>query len=83
MIHKYFKDKYVSSLEFRLRKIDEIKHSDLMSEKYNLNYVKNLLILSSTVTACFSFCICFISTCSCRYYELCNRNKNLCNHCGN
>ena len=53
-----------SSLKFRLRKIDEtrnyflkyIKHNNLMSEilkrhKY-LNFVKNLLILSSTVTGC-------------------------------
>ena len=52
-----------ASLEFRLRKIDEtrnylleeIKHNDLMSEKYKktwkyLNYVENLLILVSTVT---------------------------------
>ena len=51
------------SLEFRFRKIDErrnyllyeIKHNDLMSEKYKktckyLNYVENLLILVSTVT---------------------------------
>ena len=49
----------MSSLEIRLRKIDEtsnyllnkIKHSDLMSEKYKntckyLNYVENLLLLS-------------------------------------
>ena len=56
-----------ASLEFRLRKIDEtrnylldeIKHNDLMSEKYiktckYLNYVENLLILSSTVTGCVS-----------------------------
>ena len=52
-----------ASLEFRLRKIDEtrnyllkeIKHNDLMSEKYKktynyLNYVEHLLILVSTVT---------------------------------
>ena len=52
-----------ASLEFRLRKtdetrnylLDEIKHNDLMSEKYkktckNLNYVENLLILSSAIT---------------------------------
>ena len=52
----------MSSLEIRLRKIDEtsnyllnkIKHSDLMSEKYKntckyLNYVQNLLILSLTI----------------------------------
>ena len=50
-----------ASIEFRLRKIDEtrnyllgeIKNNDLMSEKYKktckyLNYVENLLILSST-----------------------------------
>ena len=56
-----------ASLEFRLRKIDEtrnylldeIKHSDLMIEKYNktckyLNYVEHLLILVSTVTGCVS-----------------------------
>ena len=52
-----------ASLEFRLRKtdetrnylLDEIKHNDLMSEKYKktrkyLNYVENLLILSSAIT---------------------------------
>ena len=52
-----------ATLEFILRKIDEtrnylleeIKHNDLMSEKYKktckyLNYVENLLILVSTVT---------------------------------
>ena len=50
-----------------LRKIDEtrnyllgeIKTNDLMSEKYNktckyLNYVENLLILSSKITSCVS-----------------------------
>ena len=54
-----------ASLEFRLRKIDEtrnylleeIKHNDLMSERYKktckcLNYVENLLILVSIVTGC-------------------------------
>ena len=71
IIYKYFKDKYVrrskSTLEFRLRKIykirnyllDEIKHNDLMSEKYKktckyLNYVEHLLILASRVTSCVS-----------------------------
>ena len=52
-----------ASLEFRLRKSDErrnhllyeIKHNDLMSEKYKktcryLTYVKDLLILVPTVT---------------------------------
>ena len=51
------------NLKFRLRKIDEtrnylleeIKHNDLMSEKYKktcnyLNYVEHLLILVLTVT---------------------------------
>ena len=55
------------SLEFRLRKtdetrnylLDEIRHTDLMSEKYKktckyLNYVENLLILASTATGCSS-----------------------------
>ena len=54
-----------ASIEFRLRKIDEtrnylldeIKHNDLMSERYEktckyLNYVENVLILVSTVTGC-------------------------------
>ena len=56
-----------ASLTFRLRKIDEtrnyllneIKHNDLRSEKYKktckyLNYVENVLILSSTVAGCVS-----------------------------
>ena len=56
-----------ASTEFRVRKIDEtrdylldeIKDNDLMSEKYKktckyLNYVENLLILSSTITGCVS-----------------------------
>ena len=56
-----------ASLEFRLRKIDEtrnylldeIKHNDLMSEKYKktrkyLNYIEHLLILASTITGCIS-----------------------------
>ena len=56
-----------ASFEFRLRKIDEtgnylldeIKHNNLMSEKYdktckNLNYVEHLLMQASKVTGCFS-----------------------------
>ena len=56
-----------ANLEFRFRKIDEmrnylldeIKHNDLMSEKYkktckNLNYVEHLLILVLTVASCVS-----------------------------
>ena len=52
-------------IEFRLRKSDEttgylsdeIKNNDLMSEKYKktckyLNYIENLLILSSTINGC-------------------------------
>ena len=56
-----------ASREFRLTKIDEtrnklleeIKHNDLMSEKYRktcqyLTHVKHLLILTSIVIGCFS-----------------------------
>ena len=59
------------SLDFRLRKIDEtrnylldeIKHNDLMSEKYKKTFkywndVKKLLILASTVTGCISISAC-------------------------
>ena len=55
----------MSSLEFRLRKIDETKNylledktnNELMSEKYKkrckyINYVEHLFILVSTVTGC-------------------------------
>ena len=57
----------MSSLELRLRKIDEtrnyfideIKHNDLISEKYKkictyLNPVEHLVILASPVTCCVS-----------------------------
>ena len=84
-----------ASLVFRLRKIDEtrndlleeIKHNDLMSEKYKktckyLNYVEHLLILASTITGCVS--ISAFATLDClpvgRFYS---RNKNLCIHCRN
>ena len=65
-----------ASFVFRFEKMDEtwnyileeIKHNDLMSEKYKksckyLNYVQHMFILASTVTdcVCFNFCICFIS----------------------
>ena len=56
-----------ASLDFRLRKIDEtrkylldeIKHNDVMYEKYKktckyLNYAEHLLILASAVTNCVS-----------------------------
>ena len=56
-----------ASLEFRLRKInetrnyllDEIKHNDLITEKYKktckyVNFVENLLVLSSAVAGCVS-----------------------------
>ena len=57
----------MSSLEFRLKKkkidektnyfIEDIKHNDLMSGKYNktfkyLNHVEHLVILVSTTTGC-------------------------------
>ena len=69
IIYKYFKDKYVKSSSYTERKnetinylLDEIKHDDLMSEKHEkkstyLNYVKNLLILASTITGCISISI--------------------------
>ena len=57
-----------ASLEFRVRKVDEtrnylldeIKHNDLMSDKYKetckyLNYVEHLLILVSIATGVFQF----------------------------
>ena len=85
-----------ASLEFRLRKIDEtrnylldeIKHNDLMSEKYKktckyLNCVDNLLILPSTVTVCISISAFALLVDFCRYYELWSRNKHLCNHSRN
>ena len=56
-----------ASINFRLRKtdetrnylLDEIKHNNLMREKYKkmckyLNYVENFLTLASTVTGCIS-----------------------------
>ena len=56
-----------ASLEFRFRKIDEtrkcildeMKHNDLMSEKYKktckyFNLVGHLLILASAITGCIS-----------------------------
>ena len=62
-----FHMKNTTNLEFRFKEIDEtrnylldeIKHNDLMSEKYKktckyLNYVEHLLILFSTGTGCLS-----------------------------
>ena len=42
--------------------LDEIKNNDIMSEKYKktckyLNYVENLLILSSKITGCVSISV--------------------------
>ena len=44
------------------KKLSDVKHNDLMSEKYKktckyLNYVENLLILASTVTGCVSISV--------------------------
>ena len=68
-----------ASLEFRQRKIDEarnylldeMRHNNLMSEKYKktcryLNYVEHLLISASTITGSvlfsgFASLVCFIS----------------------
>ena len=86
-----------ASLEFRLRKIDEtrnylldeIKHNDLMSEKYKktckyLNYVKNLLILASTITGCVSIFAFASKVCvPVGIASSCSSNKHLCNYCRN
>ena len=74
----------MSSLEFRLKRIDEtrnylieeIKNNDLISEKH-LNYVEHLLILVSTVTGCVSISAFASIVCFCWYYEFCSRNKTL------
>ena len=54
-----------------------------MSDKYKktckyLNQIEHLLILASTITSCFNFCICCISLWSCWYLKCCIRNRNLC-----
>ena len=85
-----------SGLEFRLRKIDEIKNylseeiksNDLMSEKYKktcnyLNYVENLLLLVSTVTDCVQFLHLLHMFVRRLVLRFCSRNKHLRNHCSN
>ena len=82
----------MSSLEFRLKKLDdtenylleEIIHNELMSKKTckYLNYVEHFLTVASKVTGyfqglCFNFCIYFINFYFYRYYMFCNRIKNL------
>ena len=49
--------------------LDEIKHIDLMSEKYKktckyLNYVEHLFILVSTITSCISISTFFSLVCA-------------------
>ena len=69
----------MSNIELRFQKInesrnyllEEIKHNDLMSEKYkktckHLNYVDHNFSFNSCWLY-FNFCICFISLCS-RFY---------------
>ena len=79
-----------NSLEFRLKKVNEtrnyliekIKHNDLVSEKYKkickyLRVRKTLAYFSfNSYWLCFDFCIWFISSSSCLYYEFCIRIKN-------
>ena len=74
ILHRCFKGKYVRRRsKFRWRKIvettnyllDEIKHNDLMSEKYKktckyLNYVEHVLFLASTITGSVSIFV-FVS----------------------
>ena len=55
IIYRYFKDKYGRRSKSWVYLLDEIKHNDLMTEKYKnrckyLNCVGQLLILVSTVT---------------------------------
>ena len=61
----YFKDKYSRRSKYwkidetRNYLLDEIKHIDLISEKYKqtckyVNYVEDFLILSLTITGCVS-----------------------------
>ena len=65
--NNYFKDKYAKPQVYINKKtdearnyvIEEIKHNDLMNERFKktckyLNYVEHLLILASTVTSCVS-----------------------------
>ena len=75
--------------------LDETKHNDLMSKKCKktckyLNYVPHLLFLFQQFLVAFQFLQLNHITSyyepyitSFRYYELCGRNKNLCNHCRN
>ena len=78
----------MSSLEFRLKRIDEtrnylieeIKNNDCEKCKKtckHLNYVEHLLILVSTVTGCVSISAFASIVCFCWYYEFCSRNKTL------
>ena len=65
IIYDHFKNKYGRRNKFRVQinnLSDEIKHNDLMSEKYKrtckyFNYVENLLILTSAVTGCVSISV--------------------------
>ena len=66
IIYKYYKDKHLKSriytekiYETKNYIIEEVKHNNLMSEKYEktcryLNYVRHLLVLASTITGCVS-----------------------------
>ena len=78
----------MGSLEFRLKKLDEIrnylldeiKHNDLMSEKHKktckyINYVEHLFVLASTVAGSASISAFAVPV------GIANRNKNFCNFC--
>ena len=66
VIYKFLKTNMVEKAnldEPRNYLLDEIKHNDLMSEKYKKTFkywndVKKLLILASTVTGCISISAC-------------------------
>ena len=59
--------------------LKEIKHNDLMTEKYKktlyLNYVEHLLILASTITSCVSGSA--FTSFVCVSVGVISRNKNL------
>ena len=96
VIHKYFNEKYVISLDYikknwwnKILSLKEIKDNDLMSEKYKniysyLNYVENFLILISTVTCCVS--VSSFASLVCVPVGITRSAveiKKMCNHCRN
>ena len=95
LLQKHMAEENVSQ-EFRLKNIgvrrkyfiEEINQNELMSKKHKkvwtaLNHIEHLFILTSVVTGCFNFTLCFCNWYSYRNYRFCSRIKNLCNNCRN